>query len=363
MHCDQCGKENRPGSNFCRHCGQPFSVGMIDTWSARLPRDISFLKKPATLVLAAIILAAPLFWGGSKAYAYFQVESTINTAKKLQNSSDYKASIDALDGLENRTVTNGQKNRIAELKSNNEKFITYKALLDNAITVEQAASKSKSASSDALQSALKDLQSIEGSYPELKSVQDEITKIQKVLVTILQDEASANKRAAAAARAERDRAEANAQQAQRAADSATANAAAQAETARAAEVEKSFYNQLLSAYNNLRNGDNYYTEAMNYLNAGNDSSAIVIFAKGNAVYSEVSRTATNLNSTFSGLPQAYVNAASNLATAANYNIKATNSALDGISGNSTAYNTNYYSNLGDQYRDLVGTFLRSYASN
>lgn len=365
MHCDQCGKENRSGSKFCRHCGNTFEDGANGSVGKKKSHSAITWKSPIVIIVVALVIIAGLAYGGTKAYAYYQVASKINDAKKLQEASDFKGSIDILAGLENRAFTVSQKNKIEAIKADDQKFIKYKTSFDNAIAIKNSTSTVSLSSN--LQSALTELQSIESSYPDFKNVQTEMTKVQNALVTALQEEAQTSKKAAAdasalaeknraaatAAQAAKDRAEANAVRAQSQVESA-------ASTARSAEVAKSFKNQLLSAYNNLKNGDAYYSEAMGYHNSGNDSLALVVFAKANAVYGEVGQTATGLNSTFTGMPQSYVDAANNLVTASSYNIKATNSVIDGMgSSYSTASNTNYYSNLGDQYRNLVGSFLRN----
>ncbi len=372
MHCDQCGKENRSGSKFCRHCGQTISDGSTSSEKIKSSLFKSKLtwKSPLVIVLICLVLAGSLFYGGSKAYAYFQVESKISTAKKLQASGDYKGSLEVLNGLENKVSTNGQKTRIDTLKTNDQKFIGFKTSFENAITIVNATSTSITSSK--LQEALKDLQLIESDYPEFKNVQAEITKVQNALVTSLQDEASKSKKAAADASAQaeknrqsaanaqaaKERAEQNAQQAANDAARAAANAQAQATAAKAEEVKRSFRNELTTGYNSYSQGVTYYGSAIKYSNSSDSLLAIAQANSARAVLNSAYSAVYDLNSRFSGLPSEYYTAASNMVSAIN-NL---NSAIDLLVKSEGTYldyssSINSYKNIATTYAARVRAFL------
>ena len=372
MHCDQCGKENRLGSKFCRSCGNTLSDTSHGSSGkkASLVSNITW-KSPIVVLIIGLIVLGGLVYGGTKAYAYYQVESKISTAKKLQSSGDYKGSIDTLNGWENKTFTDSQKTRIDGIKTDDQKFITFKASFDSAVAIENGTSTAKTSLSVGLQSALKDLQSIDSSYPDFKNVQAEMTKVQNALVVALQDEAGIskkaaadsaalaekNRQAAASAQAARDRAEANAQSAQSAADSATANS----ESVRLQEVYKSYCNQLITLKNQYLDGNVSYTKAMGYKNNGQDLVAITVFGQANVSYSGVDKAAIALNNTFTNMPSAYSTAANNLAWAADYSVKAVNLVLDEISsGNDYTSTVNGYANTSNQYMSPVSSFINAY---
>lgn len=113
MHCDQCGKENRPGSKFCRSCGATLTEGS-GTKSAI--QKVSW-KNPIIILLIALIVLGALGFGGYKAYAYSQVQSKINSAKKLQSTGDFNGSISALSTLDGYSPTAGQQNSITQIKA------------------------------------------------------------------------------------------------------------------------------------------------------------------------------------------------------------------------------------------------------
>lgn len=367
MHCDQCGKENRPGSKFCRHCGHPFSEDSAKISKGKSLTEKMTWKSPVVLILIGLVLAGGLFYGGSKAYAYFQVESKISSAEKLQTSGDYKGSLDILNGLENKNITNGQKTRIDALKIDDQKFIGFKVSFENAITIANATSTK--VTSEKLQEALKDLQSIESDYPEFKKVQEEMTKVQNALVITLQSEADVskkaaadaaalaekNRQAAAAAQAAKARAEEDAQRAQ-----SDANAAAsKAEAARTLEVQKSFVNQLTNGYNTFVNDAMpTYSKAISYLNAGSDYTALALFGQVKASDNSVYQVALSLLTNFSNMPKSYTDAAYALGQAALYEDKAADSAINSMSSSyDTSATTNYNSSQASYYIKQVASFL------
>ncbi|MFA6273508.1 MAG: zinc ribbon domain-containing protein [Candidatus Paceibacterota bacterium] len=373
MHCDQCGKENRLGSKFCRSCGNTLSDTSHGSSGKKesLVSNITW-KSPIVVLVIGLIVLGGLVYGGTKAYAYYQVESKISTAKKLQTAGDYKGSIDTLNGWENKTFTNSQKTRIDGIKTDDQKFITFKASFDSAVAVENGTSTAKTSLSVSLQSALKDLQSIDSSYPDYKNVQAEMTKIQNALVVALQDEAGVskkaaadsaalaekNRQAAASAQAARTQAENNAQRAQSAADSATANAAAQAAVARGLEVQKGFRNELTAGYISYTQGVTYYGSAIKYSNSSDSLLAIAQANSARAVLNSAYSTVSDLNSRFTGLSSSYYAAANDMVSA----ISNLNKAIDLLvssEGTSLDYSSsiNSYKNTATSYQTRVKAFL------
>ncbi len=373
MHCDHCGSENRVGSNFCRSCGKSLSesVSAAVAKRIRVPNGFSW-KNPAVLGVAALIVLGSFAYGSTKAYAFLKVESKIGSAKKLQAKGDYAGSIAALTALESAKLTAGEKTKIQTIRDNDEKYIAFKSSFDAAVAVENSQS-ARSSSSANLQKALRDLQAIDSDYPEYKSVQAEITKVQGVLVDRLEGESDTNKKAAAdasasaaknkaaaqAAQAAKEQAEANAEEAKSAADAAAANAAAQA-AARGAEVAKAFRNELAAGYISYTQGANYYSSAISY---SNNSQSILALSQANsarAVLNSASSTVSDLSTRYSGLPASYYRAASDMMSA----ISNLNHALDLLvssEGTSLDYSSqiNAYKNTAVAYQASVKAFLDS----
>lgn len=340
MHCDQCGSENRSGSKFCRHCGNSLS-DTFNGYSEKKKVNLKIAwKSPAVLAFVGLLAIGCFIYGGSRVYAYFQVESKINTAKKMQASNDYKGSTDVIGEWKYKTVTGGQKAKIENIISENQKFANYKALFDDAVLHENDVAVTD------LQNALEKLQSIDSSYPDYKKVQSEITKIQTKLVTALQDESSANKKAAADASAA-------AAAARAAKNKAEASAATAAADATAQEVQKSFLNQLIILKQNLENDCiANVSEGANYYNSGQTSYAAPYFGAAITACSTANKNATNLNDTFSGLPVSYSSAANNLAWAAYYEGKVVEDYVNNTYASDDVNNAFYY-------YDLLKAFLQS----
>lgn len=369
MHCDQCGKENRSGSKFCRHCGQTISGDSTKVEKGGFSTGNITWKSPLVLLIIGLIVLGGLIYGGSKAYAYYQVESKISIAKKLQITGDYKGSIDTLNGWENKTFTNSQKTRIDGIKTDDQKFISFKKSFDDAVATQNATSTTKATLSVSLQSALKDLQSIDSNYPDFKNVQTEMTKVQNALVIALQNEADVsrksaadasalaerNRQAAALAQAAKVRAEENAQRAQSDAHSAVSNA----EGTRVLEVRKSFVNQLRTSYNTFINDARpTYDKAIVNLNAGNNYTALALFGQVKATDNSVYTVAYDLLTNFSNMPKNYIDAAYALGQASLYEDKAADSAINFMSASyDTSATTNYNSSQATYYINQVKSFL------
>lgn len=349
MNCDQCGKENRAESKFCRHCG----AGLSATSSA-IKSSIQKItwKNPIVIVLIAVILLGGLSFGGYKAYAYYHVQSKISTAKKLQSTGDFNGSISALSNLGGYNPTTGQQNSISTIKADDQKFLTFKASFDAAIALENSSSSSD------LQTALKDLQSIDPSYPIYKNVQAEVTKVQSLLVTTLQGDADASKKAAAAAAAAQAQAEARAQKIK----SDAAAAAQAASDSQTYQVELSFVNQLRSAYNDfVSNAKASYSTGISYSNNNQNDVALIDFAKTNAACTSTSQAVKNMNDNYTNLPSSYQEASSALGLAAYYLSEATNTAIDNMTSSYDESSTiNGYKNQSMTYLNEVSTFLSSH---
>jgi hypothetical protein len=369
MHCDQCGKENRQGSKFCRSCGHSLSAEATGQGSgARRSSSNITWKSPIVFIVIGLIVLGGLFYAGTKAYAYYQVQSKISVARKLQTQGDYKGSIASLDAANAGSPTVSQKANIDGVRTDDTKFIGFKASFDNAVATETGISTASTTLSVSLQSALKDLQGIDSSYPSYKDVQVEMTKVQNALVTALQNESNTNKKAAAdasalaeknrqaaaSAQAAKARAEANAQAAQSAADSATANA----DSSRVQAVLTSYCQQIVTLKSQYGTGNTSYAKGLTYKSSGSDVSAIVVFAEANTSYSAVEDAAIALTKNFTNMPTAYTTAASNLAYAADYSVKAVNLILDEISdGHDYSSTINSDAAYSNQYMSGVTSFI------
>ena len=360
MHCDQCGKENRSGSKFCKFCGA--SLTESSGSGKRVSVQKFSWKNPIVILLIALIVLGGLGFGGYKAYAYYQVQSKITSAKKLQGTGDFNGSLSAVSDLGGNIPSAGQQSAIASIKADDQKFLTYKASFDAAVALENASSTASTSTSDNLQAAMKDLQSIDSSYPVYKNVQAEMTKVQNSLVTALQSDADTSKKAAAAAQAQaasaaaaKAKAEANAQKAQSQAAAAQQTASDQ----QAYQVELSFVNQLQSAYTDFHdNAEANYSSGISYSNDGENSTALILFAKANAAAASTQQAVKNMNNNYTNLPDTYQEASSALGLAAYYLTEATNAAIDNMTSSYDESSTiNGYKNQAIQYANEVSAFL------
>jgi hypothetical protein len=356
MHCDQCGKENRLSSKFCKHCGTTLTES-VKTGNGKTK---TLQKKLVTKFLIILVVLGVLSFGAYKAYAYHQVQSRINNAKKLQGNGDYAGSLSILNSLGNYSPTTNQLKIISALKTNDQKFDTFKTAFTSAVALEN------SSSSDDLQTAITDLQTIDSSYPFYKDVQSEIAKDQGLLVTALQDKVDASTKAANDAKAQVANAQAQA------AASVAAKARAEADTQKAQseasqqiaqqqekDVLVSFVNQLQSAYTDFNdNAISEYNDAIDQDNAGEILVAVAdygqVIASDNGVYGTVSSMLSN----FTNLPDSYSTAAKDLKEAVSYETEAAQAAssadADGVNDSTTI---NYYSGLANTYKTAVHNFL------
>ena len=126
MHCDQCGKENRLGSKFCRSCGDSLSEGSHGSNGGKDKTLNIPWKSPIILIIVGLAILGGLFYGGSRAYAYYQVQSKISSAKKLQSAGDFNGSLSVLNNLGGYSPTAGQQNSIDTIKTDDQKFLAFK---------------------------------------------------------------------------------------------------------------------------------------------------------------------------------------------------------------------------------------------
>ena len=397
MICLHCQKQNKEESKFCRFCGKNLSEqpSHLNTtkedshFQIRIPKNLlkKISPKVALVILLVFALIGTTVYAAPKVNDFVKVRTAIQQAKEKQNLGEYQTAIDILNQVENRWSLKSQKQELIALKESQGKFIGYEQIIASSTEKEKTGN---------LKEARTLLQQIGADYPKFESnIQPKLSELQKNIEKNLEEKVNvantakkaAEKRAAeevvakiqaeAESRAATDakaRADANAaaaaqtardaeQQAaiqRAAAEQAAIKAAEQAAIQRVEEVRKSFRNQLYTAKTDLTTANGYFNDAMSYFNSGNDSVALVGFAKANALYGQVQNTAKNINNTFTGMPQSYTDAANNLALAANYSIKATNSVIDSMSGDSTAAITNSNSDLADMYQRLVANFLNSF---
>jgi len=346
MHCNQCGKENREGSKFCRHCGAVLSEGSVSKANVS---NITWTN-PIVLILIGLIAAGVLFYGGSKAYAYYQVQSKIGTAKKLQSTDDFNGSLATLNSLDTSTLSSSDQNTVSGIKTNDQKYLKFQASFNTAVSEENASS------SESLQSALASLQSITSDYPDYKDVQAEIVKVQAALVLALQGDANSSKAAVASANAAKAQAQEAAQKAQSEANTAAADAA---ETT-TATAEKDFINQLQSAYTDFQNiAKADFDTGITDLNAGDYDVAEIWFAKSNSASQSTSQTANDIYNNYTNVPATYTTALYDLEQAAQDLIAANNSAIDDTDTYDTSATTNSDSAQSTTYLDDVNSFLQN----
>ncbi len=349
MHCDECGKENREGSKFCRSCG--VSLGAESVSSSEKKNTITEFKlnwkNPIVTYIIGVVVVIGLLYGGYNANAYIKISSKINTAEKLQRNKDYTGSLSILNTLDSNYGTENQKKEIAKLKEDNQKFSDYKTLFDNTVAKISSTSTVKD-----LKSAQTDLQSISSTYPDYNNVQTKLTEIGGWLMTALENDSAASKalaeksrQAAASAQAAKDKAEANAQ-------AAISSANTLADQARGEEVLKSFSNQLLSIRNSFSKSVDDYTSYLNAYNKGDYSLASVYAgAVINGCYA-VQTNSKNLRDNFTGLPSSYKNASIDMEWAGYYLCE----SIDSWSDRDYSSSKNEANKMLDYY-SLVDNFL------
>lgn len=372
MHCDQCGKENREGSKFCRYCGTRIDVSADSNFKGRrasFKSPLTLRRSTAAALVVILVVGAALMYGGSKAYGYFRTEAKIAAVAEAQRSGEYDKSLELIAGLEGRNLSESQKQEVGRLKSDSEKFLGFKASVNAAARV---VDKGDTADAKDIQEALHQLHSVDESYPGFAEVKGAIDKLEASLLVALQGDVERSKKAAAeakaqaarekqsaaAAQAARERAEEETQQVADDAARAAANAQAEASASKAAEVKISFRNQLVIAYNSYIQATGYYSSAINYSNQGDSLLALAQANSAQAVLNSAYESVYDLNSRFSGMPTTYVAAANSLVNAIN-NLKEATRLLSISEGTTLDYSSsiNSYKSAAANYAANVKMFL------
>jgi hypothetical protein len=398
--CHQCGKENRKGSAFCRHCGAKLerknnqlsttflSSFFVKAWVSvkkfcikvwyKIPLNKKLFANKSVvviIVLAVLFVSAGIAYASPKIGDYMAVNAAIGTAQKLQTEGSYTAALNTLNGAEGKWALSSTKKNLETLKTQEIAYVQDQANFDLAVSEEKSGN---------LQGAVKTLQSISNTFPTYNKVQSEISTVQSEIEGQLQnqtqqaeDQAKAAqaeqvKSAAAAAQAAQAKIQAEAEaaaaaQAQSQADAAAATAAAAAAQAQAEtqhQVLVSFYNQLQSIYTSV-NGDgiSYYNNGLNYYEEGTtlgDLDAISTLGQAEAVDRTAYNDATNLNN-FTNMPSGYIGAGENMAAAANdcYQAASTLMTDAGDASSGTYISPNTYSNECNSLMGDVSSFLQT----
>jgi hypothetical protein len=371
MTCSNCGRENREGSNFCRHCGSG-----LTTQGGSVHRRKFFFKKISLRIWIVIIVVVLLF--GSTVYAapkisgYLSVNSAIATAMRLQNQGNYADALSVLTAVEGRWTFESDKQKLETLKGQENDYIQDQGNYNLAVS-----EINSSTPSSTLLSAQSLLQSIPNDFPQYGEVQTAINSVSSDIEGQLQNQAqqaqiqlqaaqTAKVQAqAAAAQAAQEKAAAQAQEAANAeaaeqaqaaaAQQAAAEAQAAAQAASTAQVEQSFYNQLSTIYSDFKGGAiSNETTGIDYGNDGDWSSADTYFGAAASACSTAEKDAENLNTTFSNMPSSYTDAASAMSMDAYYVCQ---SITDYVNYNNTAAENDIYE--AEPYDNTVSTFLSS----
>ena len=391
MNCNKCQQENRPGSKFCRDCGNKLQVGKNDH-VAPATIDISWVfskltnvnRKLLVTAVVIILLSGGVAYAAPKTIDQIEVNKTIKEALVKEENGNYNGTLLLLASVEGKWALEQTKNEITDINERNEKYLEYQEIFYSAIAKEEEGE---------LEEARQLLQSIDSDFPEYEDVKEKLNEIQLAIEGGLRDEADASaaqaRRAAAAeaeakrqaeasatakvaADAQRASAEARARAEAETAARAEAQAAASAQAARDAEIRRqqeeaekieqtriSFLNQLVTLWDSYGSGVDYYNDAMDQYNNGDYFVAIAVFGQARAVFQNTYNASLSLNNNFTGMSNEYVTAANNMKTAADYMIEATDLMIDAIGSYGSTSNVSYYSNLAFNYVTKVSSFLRS----
>lgn len=381
MICLYCKKQNRAGSKFCRSCGHDLAAepsyeknSSIDShFQIRIPKKFfkTIPKFGIITPVVIIVLVGGTVYAAPKVNDYMKVRKAIQEAKEKQYNDEYQVAIDTLNSVENRWSLKSQKQELMVLKQAQVKFMEYEQIVTKSAEKENVGSFKEAR--NLLQSVGTDYPKYESKIkPKLAELQGKIEKgleSKADIATAAKAEAERKAQAESVARA---RAQADAVAANEAKTKSDAAAAAAAEQARQAEykrqqeeaerakqVQISFLNQLLTARNSLNDGVTYYNRAMGYYNSGDNLVALSVFGQANTAFNSAYNQASDLITTFSGLPSTYSEAANNLQLGSNACLKAVSSIISDISSDSYTGGANYYSNKCDTYRNYVTTFLNN----
>lgn len=410
MFCSKCGKQNRDDANFCKFCGIKLlevdnnisdidkrgennsfkkTIKSIDDFIKKMTKGLFYWFKKLSWKKIIILIVALLLIGGTvfaapKAIDYINVNKVIGEVKDFHATGDYKGALLSIVSVNDKWATKSQKEKLNELKSEQEKYIKYQETIADALVKEQA--------NDSI-GARELLQSISTDFPQYNIVKDRLTEIQIKIESNLTTKAKAEEekaRKAAVARAEAERrtqeetaakaqAQAQAQQSQAQAQAeAAARARAQAEADAATrsaqeaetrrqqeEAEKqeqikiSFCNQVISVYNSIIDGVNYYNRAMPYANAGDNMVALAIFGQAQTAFQGAYNNATNVKNNFYNTSSSWMYMITNLVASAYHYLSAANTMINDVGYGTYSGTANGYGAIGQEY---IVKFKDSYNS-
>ena len=123
MICPSCGKENKEGSKFCKHCGESLQVNVSPTTNSQPKDNKNTLIICATAIICVIIIAGAFVFLNSGAndgsdvnVASNNVEETVNDSS--DDSSDdttvAENSVDTMTYSEASTYLSGASNTVIE---------------------------------------------------------------------------------------------------------------------------------------------------------------------------------------------------------------------------------------------------------
>lgn len=391
--CSKCDKENRKDSAFCRFCGarmdnggdlppvrpqdlflqklQAIKEALLRVWEKISQVEFRGVKLSRVIIVAIIVLVVGIIYAAPTIGDYVAVNAAMGNATKSQAKGDYAAAINILNSVEGKPMPFGTKTEFENLQTKENSYLQDQNNFDLALQKENAGD---------LEGAQKILQAISYDFPSYSKVQSEISNVQQGIESQLQNQAQQAKDQAAAAQAEKEKAAAAAAQAAQdkaqaeaeaaaaaqaqsqanAAAAAAAAAAQQAEAQRVQQVEQSFRNELVGAYNSVSSAfSNYYVQGIQYSNAGEGLLAISSMSSAQSVVNTAMNKISDLNSRYINLPSAYYSATNNLI----YAIQSLTSAMRLVveqQGTTLDFSSevNNYKNNYTSYMNLVYVFLQ-----
>ena len=370
MFCPHCGKENRDSSHFCRHCGGKLATdSRTSHWIQKIPHFKKISRRAWIVIVIVLLLAGATVYAAPKANDYFKVSAAMAKAKELQANGDYAGALALLNSVESKWTFRSVSQDLNNLKDKENSYIKDQNNYNLAISEEGS---STSTTNDTLKKAQSLLQSIPTDFPQYSEVQTALNSLQSRIEGQFENQTQQAQAQAQAAQAAK--AQAQAQAAQAAQEKATAQAQAQASAQAAAnaqvqaqqaalqkslEVEKSFRDQLVTAYNVFNNvALSSYTQAIQYSNNSNDLLAISSCTSVATALNSALNSVSDLNSRFTGLPTAYYGAVTNMISAIN-NLNSACNLLVQESGTTLDYSSsiNSYKNNAISYETMVKAFL------
>ena len=92
MKCPSCGAENKPGSKFCKHCGESLQVTVKPNVNSQPKDNKNTLIICATVIICVIIIAGALVFLNSDSSGN---DANVNTADSMSNESTDSVSEDS----------------------------------------------------------------------------------------------------------------------------------------------------------------------------------------------------------------------------------------------------------------------------